>query len=173
MQVPTLVLPDAVTIIRNTGELSSKGAELEIGALITKGLELNYNLGYTNARYKNLKVSQNSTEVNLEGKRQLFTPDVTSLLALQYNVVIGNNVNLFVRGESKYLGKQYFDLNNSIAQDPYMLFNTRAGVGVKNVTVSLWGRNLSDKKHIQYGYDFGAVHLGNPRTYGATVNIKM
>lgn len=173
VQVPTLVLPDAVTIIRNTGELSSKGAELEVSALIVKGLELNYNFGYTNAKYKNLKVAQNSTEVNLEGKRQLFTPDVTSLLALQYNVVIGNNVNLFVRGESKYLGKQYFDLNNTIAQDGYMLFNTRAGVAVKNVTVSLWGRNLTDKKHIQYGYDFGAVHLGNPRTYGATVNFKM
>jgi iron complex outermembrane receptor protein len=33
----------------------------------------------------------------------------------------------------------------------------------------IWGKNLGDKEYISYAYDFGAVHLGNPRTYGVTL----
>jgi TonB dependent receptor. len=173
--VPTLILPDAVTIIKNTGKLESKGAELEINALLLKGLELNYNFGYTDAVYNSLKVSQNSTEVNLQGKRQIFTPDITSMLALQYGVGIGakKTNKFFVRGEWKYLGKQYFDLANTIVQSPYSIFNGQLGLTIKNISIIFWGRNLNDKNYIQYGYDFGAVHLGNPKTLGTTISIKI
>jgi iron complex outermembrane recepter protein len=33
-----------------------------------------------------------------------------------------------------------------------------------------WARNLSDKKYIGYAYDFGAVHLGDPKTMGVTLS---
>ena len=33
----------------------------------------------------------------------------------------------------------------------------------------IWGKNLGNKEYISYAYDFGAVHLGNPRTYGITL----
>jgi iron complex outermembrane receptor protein len=33
----------------------------------------------------------------------------------------------------------------------------------------LWVRNIGDEKYISYAYDFGAVHLGDPRTFGVTV----
>lgn len=174
VQVPTLVLPDAVTITKNTGRLTSKGAELEVNALPVKGLEIDYNFGYTHATYSKLKIPGNNAEVDLEGNRQIFTPDVTSMLATQYSIEVGRkkNVQLFVRGEWEYLGKQYFDLANTISQNPYSLLNTRFGVNLKNISISFWGRNLGDKKYILYAYDFGAVHLGNPKTYGATVAVK-
>lgn len=174
VQVPTLVLPDAVTITKNTGKLTSKGAELEINALPVKGLDVDYSFGYTHATYNSLKLSENNAEVNLAGKRQIFTPDVTSMLALQYSIEIGKrkNTQLFAGGEWKYLGKQYFDLANTIQQNPYSIFNTRFGVNLKKLSIIFWGRNLADKKYILYAYDFGAVHLGDPKTYGATVAVK-
>ena len=174
VQVPTLVLPDAVTITKNTGQLTSKGAELEVNALPVKGLEIDYNFGYTHAVYNKLKVPGDNGEVDLEGNRQIFTPDITSMLAAQYSIAIGRkkNVQLFARGEWRYLGKQYFDLENTIDQSAYSLINTRFGVNLKNISVSFWGRNLGDQKYILYAYDFGAVHLGNPKTYGATVALK-
>ncbi|HEY5367720.1 MAG TPA: TonB-dependent receptor [Hanamia sp.] len=174
VQVPTLVLPDAVTITKNTGQLTSKGAELEVNALPVKGLEIDYNFGYTHAVYNKLKVSGDNGEVNLEGNRQIFTPDVTSMLAAQYSISVGSkkNVQLFVRGEWRYLGKQYFDLANSIDQSAYSLINTRFGVNLKNISISLWGRNMADQNYISYAYDFGAVHLGDPKTYGATIALK-
>lgn len=42
-QVPTLVLPDAITIIKNTGVLNSKGVEAEIMYTPAKGVIIQYN----------------------------------------------------------------------------------------------------------------------------------
>ena len=175
VQVPTLILPDAVTITKNTGKLTSKGAEVEINALPFKGIHVSYNFGYTDAVYNSLNLSQNNTSENLKGKHQIFTPDVTSMLAVQYTIAVGSkkNTELFVRGEWKYLGKQYFDLANTIEQKAYSLFNSSIGINWKNWSLSLWGRNLSDKKYILYAYDFGGIHLGEPQLLGATFGIKI
>ena len=88
-QEPTLVLPDAITVTRNAGKLNSKGLEAEIATTPVKGLELNYNFGYTHARFDDLKLSQNGSVVDLSGKHQVFTPDMTSMLAAQYSYPLG------------------------------------------------------------------------------------
>jgi iron complex outermembrane receptor protein len=164
-------LPDAITITRNAGKLESKGAELELAALPFKRMEVEYSFGYTDAEYKTLKLSQNGDEVNLAGNKQVFTPEVTSMLALQYNYPLNRQGSwkVVVRGEWMYLGKQYFDLANTISQDAYSLFNTRCGVSSKHIDVMYWMRNIGRKRYIAYAYDFGAVHPGDPQTSGITV----
>ena len=103
-----------------------------------------------------------------------FTPDITSMLALQYsyNLNATKHINLITRAEWFSLGTEYFDLANSIKQSPYNLINLRLGISSKCVDVFLWSQNTGDKKYIAYAYDFGAVHLGDPATYGATVRFK-
>ena len=173
-QVPTLVLPDAITVTRNAGKLTSKGGELELAATPVKGLQAEYNFGYTDAEYKSLKLAQNGSVVDLDGKKQIFTPEITSMLALQYSYELGTKqqLKLVARGEWMHLGKQYFDLSNNISQDAYSLLNTRFGISSKHGELMFWGRNLGDKKYIAYAYDFGAVHLGNPKTYGVTLAVN-
>jgi len=170
-QVPTLVLPDAITIIKNAGSLTSKGFELELAATLLRGLELTYNFGYTHARYDALNIAQNGSQEDLAGKTQIYTPETTSMLAAQYTYTLPGRKSLHIvaRGEWFYLGQEYFDLANTIVQSPYSLFNARVGIAGKNYGLFIWGRNLSDKKYISYAYDFGAVHLGNPMTYGITL----
>ena len=85
-QVPTLLIPDAVTVTRNAGKLTSKGVELELAATPVKNWEINYNFGYTDAKYQRLKLSQNGSTVDLDGKRQVFTPNTTSSLVMQYGL---------------------------------------------------------------------------------------
>ena len=87
-QVPTLVLPAAITVTKNAGSLTSKGMDAEVATTVLKGLEATYNFGYTDAKYTKLKLSQNGSETDLSGNRQIFTPDITSMLALQYNVTL-------------------------------------------------------------------------------------
>lgn len=170
-QVPTLILPDAITVTRNAGKLESRGAELELGATALKGLELQYNFGYTHAEYTELKLPDNGQSADRSGNRQVFTPDVTSQLAIQFNQPLMDDpqLNLVLRGEWAYLGKQYFDLANQISQPGYSLLNGRAGLSMKQWELMFWIRNIGDKKYIAYAYDFGAVHLGNPRTLGITL----
>lgn len=51
VQVPTLVLPDAITVTRNAGKLRSWGGELELNMRINSYIKFDYRLGYTDAEY--------------------------------------------------------------------------------------------------------------------------
>lgn len=171
-QVPTLILPDAITVTKNAGKLHSKGIEAELAATLFKGLDVDYNFGYTHARYTDLSVPGNEGVVNLKGNHQVYTPDVTSMLALQYTYQLAQNTDLIARGEWKYIGNEYFDLANQIEQKAHSVFNARLGVSTKMFDVFVWGQNLANKKYIDYAYDFGASHLGNPKMYGVTLRAN-
>ncbi|MBA4055320.1 MAG: hypothetical protein C0490_11460, partial [Marivirga sp.] len=170
-QVPTLVLPDAVTITKNAGKLTSKGFDLQLSATPAKNFQIEYNLGVNDAAFTQLKLSQNGNEVDLKGKHQIFTPSVTSMAAVQYAYEV-EKVRLVARGEWMLLGDQYFDLANTIKQSSYNVFNTRFGIGYDKLELMFWVRNLGDEEYIAYAYDFGATHLGNPRNYGATLRVS-
>lgn len=175
IQVPTLVLPDAITITRNAGKMHSKGVELELAATPLAGFLVDYNFGYTEAKYKTLKIAQNGQEVDLKGNRQVYTPSFTSMLALQYTYPLGRwqKLKLLVRGEWAWLGRQYFDLANQFTQPAYSLLNARLGVQGNNFDLLFWGRNIGGKKYVSYAYDFGAMHLGDPRTCGVSFGVRI
>ncbi|RYZ22591.1 MAG: TonB-dependent receptor [Chitinophagaceae bacterium] len=173
-QLPTLILPDAVVLIRNTGEMKSRGAEIELRALPVKGLSVEGSFGYTHARYGAGTLAHNGEAMELKGKRQVFTPEYTSLLGVQYRQAIGPKERAYflVRADWRAIGEQYFDLANSIRQKPYDLLGASAGFGYRKFELLFWTRNLGDSRYISYAYDFGAVHLGAPRTLGATARVR-
>ena len=175
VQVPTLILPDAITVIKNAGGLTSKGFEAELEGLIVKGLQMTYHFGYTDAKYTSGKLSSNGDAVNLDGKRQLFTPDMTSMLVLEYSGALPKliGVNGFIRGEWYYFGKQYFDLSNQQIQPSYQMLNTSVGISYSFFSISVWMRNITNTKYIAYAYDFGASRLGDPYNYGVTMKFRI
>jgi len=175
VQVPTLILPDAITVIKNAGGLVSKGFEAELEGLVVKGLQLTYHFGYTNATYTNGKLSSNGDAVDLDGKHQLFTPDMTSMLVLEYSGALPKliGVNGFIRGEWYYFGKQYFDLSNNQVQPSYQMLNTSVGISYSFFSISVWMRNITNAKYIAYAYDFGASRLGDPYNYGVTMKFRI
>jgi iron complex outermembrane receptor protein len=170
-QIPVLILPDALTTTRNAGKLVSKGIELELSARPVKGLSIDYNFGYTDATYKSLNVSKGGEIVDLTGKKQIYTPESTSMFALQYSYEIDktSKLNAIVRGEWLFIGNQFYDLSNQIQQKGYSVYNAKLGFSAKKFDLFFWGRNLSNKTYIDYAYDFGAAHLGNPKTYGVSL----
>ncbi len=171
-QVPTLILPDAITIIQNRGKLNSKGIELEFTAQANAHLSIDYNAGMTNAKFESLEIAQNGNANILNGNKQIFTPDLVSNLALQYDQKFNKNLSGFVRAEWKYIGTTYFDLANSIQQNPYSIINASIGVQMGDIQIKYWTRNLTNQKYISYAYDFGAVHLGDPATSGLSIAVK-
>ena len=171
-QVPSLILPDAITITKNTGQLSSKGLEAELMFIPTKGVLLQYAFGTTSASYDKLEIASQGASVNLAGKRPIFTPSSTSLLAAQYSYPVSSELQIMLRGEWKYIGTTYFDLANNIQQSPYHLLNAKLGMEYKKTALSFWAKNLAGTKYISYGYDFGAVHLGDPAIFGTSFSYK-
>jgi iron complex outermembrane recepter protein len=171
-QVPTLILPDAITVVKNAGGLLSKGFDAELKGILLPGLEVTYNFGYTNSKYTSGQLSSYGNTLDLDGKRQVFTPDVTSMLAAQYSRGFGRSVNAFIRGEWFYFGQQYFDLANQQTQTSYHLLNASAGVSFKQTGISFWMRNLTGTKYIAYAYDFGAAKLGDPSIWGISLKYR-
>jgi iron complex outermembrane recepter protein len=173
VQVPTLILPDAITVIKNAGGLESKGFEAELQGLVLTGLEMTYHLGYTHATFTSGELSSNGNTVDLDGKRQVFTPDQTSMLAVQYSRHISKWINsFFIRGEWYYFGKQFFDLSNQQLQTSYQLLNASAGFAIGPIAASFWFRNMTSTQFIAYAYDFGAARLGDPFTYGVSMKVR-
>ncbi|WP_316847470.1 TonB-dependent receptor [Pedobacter psychrodurus] len=170
-QIPVLILPDALTTTRNAGKLVSKGIELELSARPVKGLSIDYNFGYTDASYKALNVSKGGETVDLTGNKQIYTPETTSMFALQYSYEIDKRtkLNAIARGEWLFTGNQFYDLSNQIQQKGYSVYNAKLGFSAQKFDLFVWGRNLSNKTYIDYAYDFGAAHLGNPKTYGISL----
>jgi iron complex outermembrane receptor protein len=172
IQAPALILPEANTIIRNAGKMNSYGAELELSYKPVKGLTIQYAGGMTNAKYKTLKGVSNGSEIDLSNKKQVYTPNTTQYIAIQYQVKIGSS-ELVIRSEYNHVGDQFFDLANQIKQKAYGLFNFRASYRVSTLDLSIWGRNLSGKRYIDYAYDFGAAHLGDPRMIGVGLGWRL
>jgi iron complex outermembrane receptor protein len=169
VQVPTLELPAGVTVIRNAGRLESHGLDADIRALVLQGLTVTYGLGLTHATYDKLDLSENGTAEDLHGKTQVFTPDVTSTLAVHYTVAVTRTWNAHANAAWIYRGRQYFDLANTIEQGAYQTVNAGAGITHGDVTLDVWTRNLTKTRYIAYAYDFGATHLGDPCTFGVTL----
>ncbi|MFT4154980.1 TonB-dependent receptor [Parafilimonas sp.] len=170
-QVPTLILPDAITVTKNAGKLITKGVEAELRAKPVKGLNINYSFGYTDAHYTSLNIASNGEAVKLDGNKQVYTPDITSALAAQYSYAFSKTVTATVRMEWMYIGKQYFDLANQLKQSGYNLVNVQAGINISKLGFYVWGRNIFDKRYVDYAYDFGAAHLGDPAVYGVTLRV--
>ena len=172
IQTPLLILPDAVTIIQNAGEMNSYGLEGEMEIKLSKGLSFQYAGGLTSAKYAVLDVVSNGAQVDLSGNKQVFTPSTTNYFATQYQTTVAAH-ELTFRLEYNHTGKQFFDLANKIEQKAYGLVNFRSSIRTKHFDLSFWGRNLMGKKYINYAYDFGAAHLGNPRMIGVGLGWRL
>lgn len=173
-QIPVLILPQAITVTRNAGKLRSRGIETEIAGRWIKGLTMQHNLGYTHARYDAAKAFQGGQEIELKGKKQVFTPELTSFLSFRYERGLGKREKTILEFNAQWLfvGEQYFDLANAIGQEAYHLLHASAGLQLKQLRVFIWGKNLGDTRYIDYAYDFGAVHLANPRMIGVGISFR-
>ena len=110
--------------------------------------------------------------VNYKGNKQIFTPNYTTASIIQYSFSFNDNNRLIFRNEWLNFGNQYFDLANTIAQKAYGILNSRVAFQWKKTELSIWGRNLTDKRYLSYGYDFGGVYMAPPRQVGTSLIIQ-
>lgn len=174
VQVPGLILPDAIVVTQNAGNMTSTGIEWEINAIPTRNLGIDWSFGFTHATFDKLMLPGESGKVDYSGNRQIFTPDVTSMLAAQWTPQFfhSGELNWMLRGEWLYFGEQFFNLENTISQDAYQIANVKFGVVSDELELTLWAKNIFDETYIDYAYNFGPSHLGNPVTFGVTGMYK-
>ncbi len=174
VQFPGSVAPTA--IIGNFGNARIWGVEAELTAVLGN-LTLNASLGTAEAKYTKLDPTTGLTTA----QPFPYTPDVTASLGVDYLIPLSfGDINL--HADAAYRGKVVFattafGATQAMTTTPsYWLLNAVATLNVESwgVEVSLWGRNLANKKYFTEIGDITAAfftyaNIGDPRTYGFTI----
>lgn len=159
-----------VWIVDNVGNAYSYGWELEATVKPVLGMEIDIALGTNNAYYGDFLYLGE----NIAGNRTILAPIYTLMTGIQQILPVSKKVNLFLRAEYRSIGKQYFDLVNSIEQPTYHIVNARIGATYKNFGLFFWGQNLTNALYLTYampGY-FKQALVNRPRSFGITLNYN-
>jgi iron complex outermembrane receptor protein len=126
----------------NAGSATSDGLEFQASVFVVDGLRLDFGGGYTKAELSEDALVQGWHK----GDRLPGAPKVSANLAAQYDFDVAGH-KAFVRADSFYAGKFYQDLLETPGKEAadYIKVDARAGVAIKNLSVELFVRNLTNE----------------------------
>ncbi len=160
------------------------GAELDVRARPTAALSLQANLGVLNTKYQELFLHG----ADRSGNQLIMAPKLSAGALMDWRAYQMSSGDLHLELDGNFYTKQYYDALNTerIAQPSYGIFNGRITfVGRSNpqMSVALWAKNLANRHYLTYGLaqrnpsdgglGFDYVLVGEPRTYGLELTIRM
>ncbi|MCB1690608.1 MAG: TonB-dependent receptor [Halioglobus sp.] len=174
-----------VSIIDNAGEARISGLELELVAVLSSHLKLNLSYGYLDGEYSEYKIFDPAQNIEVDVKDDRVVPflaEHTGNVAFEYHHPLGSFGELGMRLSWSYIDDQavYAENYTSTFIDGYELVSARVALSEiplgprGQLTVALWGKNLTDEEYRVHGIDFGAFgfagnQFGDPRTTGIEV----
>ncbi|GAA4222443.1 TonB-dependent receptor [Sphingomonas endophytica] len=141
--------------------IESKGFELEAAADPVRGLTLTANLGYSDARYRNLQVNATT---NVRGRRVKLVPAYDGYLAARYQLPGG----LFVRGDVSLTGKESLESLGQAVQGATQTVGLQAGYEGPRWSARAFVENLTDVRRAS-GLAFRNLAFGNDGNWYAPV----
>jgi iron complex outermembrane receptor protein len=153
------------TITLNAQKAYSYGAEF--GVTYAKDrLKVFQNIGITKSKIK--EYNENKA---LEGTNLMDVPQITATVGLEYFFTN----NYFVNTNIKHVGKKYYNQENSTHTPSYEVTNLSLGYKTKDMTVSLYSKNLFDKRYTDFMISTPTndyYHFGAPRVVGIKLTKK-
>ena len=165
----------------NAGKSHSLGVEASLrGQLVHGNLDWMVNYGYTHAVFDEYTDGEGEQAVSYKGKRVPYVPAHTLSGMVDYrmdvhsrwlrSLTFGSNVTV--------QGKTCWDNANSYSQNMYAVLGAHLDADFGKVSLSLWGRNLTDTRYNTFAIDNAATgtreyfaQRGNPFQWG--VNLKV
>ena len=172
--------------ILNAAEATVWGVELETMAAVSDNLTLNFAVGYLDATYEdfpfknpNFAADDPNAVLQLKGERLQNAPEWTSTASVNYAGELGGgtlNTNLAVRYNSE---KFYTNVLNTKRSEIQPITFVDANIdwtpASEQYTLSLWARNLLDKRYVSVAFDSpGALALVGyhpPREVGVSMKF--
>lgn len=182
----------ANSITVNAGKATYTGVEAELLARVTDSLTLSANMGYVDRKYKEYLYRDPITDEisNLANvARFTYSASTTANVGLAYQFPeIGLGV-LKARMDYNYRSRLYFNpldiltpFNTYISDGPLSTFDGRLTLSEielrgTQMSVALWGKNLTNKDYLLSGIDFGqlgfaTVSYAEPRTWGIDLTLR-
>lgn len=171
----------------NAGKSFSCGLEATLrGSVCDNRLTWAVSYGYTHAKFKDymdsVKVEEGVQPVDYSKKYVPFVPQHTFAVNAYYRIDLGSNVlrSITLGANMHAQGKTYWDAANSYGQNFYSVLGAHIDADLSPVTVSLWGRNLTNTNYNIFAIDsdFGGTPLcfaqrGNPIQLGIDVKVHL
>jgi outer membrane receptor protein involved in Fe transport len=159
----------------NAAEGRNVGIEAELVQVLTETVELYGNLSLLDTEFKNFRSAGGVNDI--EGRDQPYAPNYAIVAGGRYSHPDGFFAKAEVEGRDAY----YFSDSHDQRSDPYELLHLKLGYTKDNWTLTLWGRNVLDKKYAVRGFFFGleppafeeTLYLahGDPAQFGATLEM--
>jgi iron complex outermembrane receptor protein len=157
--------------IANVGDGRIKGAELEIVAQPTRGLTLNFAVGYTDAYYTALDpavaVTSGPSALQagaLVGSTLPKTPKWKLNFSPKYEIELGNGGSVTLLGDYTYISSQTNNVERTLVLNRPGVSIVNASIAYKDAgdhyTITVGGTNLANKRYISSGTAipaFGAI----------------
>lgn len=193
------VFPEGKTtgrMMSNAGRSYSKGAEINLSYApfgpyynntFLSGIKLSGSFGHTIAKFTKYNDGNNDYSHNYVP----YAPKNTVMLAADFRIPLGkkdkNESNtrnwqriavkdLSIHADYKGVGKIYWDEANKLSQPYYGTFSACIGLNLNCFTLSVYGRNLTDKEYnVFYFKSVGNsfVQKGRPVELGVSINFDI
>lgn len=155
---------DVASQVLNAAKSTIKGAELEAQLAVTDQLQLIANIGYVDPKFDNVDFFDPNLQqtVNVSDQWSFAnTPKWTNSFVAQYNAAAFGG-DLVLTGGVSYRSKtQIFEIPSMLDYGSVTLVNASANWYRGNWSVSLTGKNLTDKRYRLAGYNFAAPRDAN------------
>lgn len=159
--------PNNINLTVQGGQQVSRGAEFTASVVITPHLKANLGLAWVDAEYKELIEAGGA---NRSGNRPINVPEKVANASLSYQF---SNLPITVSGFAKHASGFYTDTANTYFVKGYTTYDASLAYDLKNVTFTLWGRNLTDEFYGEYsGYSSKQIYIGAPRSVELGVTFK-
>ena len=174
-------------VVTNIDQLDISGSELDFKYAVSDNLTLDGGVGFTDGEIK-----KNAHRPNTVGNNAPLAPEHTYNLGLQYETSFSANYDLVLRMDYMEVGETWFhtvqddqqpsvwtallgfpvasDMTRSV-RDPYELIDFRASLIGEKLSLTLWGRNITDEEYLaevipapEFGGSF--IHEAPYATYG-------
>ena len=165
------------TII-NAASSRIMGVEIDATAIPAEGLTLTGSIAYTDAEYRDFSfLLPDSSTRDLSGQRLQNSPKWSGAAAVSYEFPVSDNGTARIKVQYTYTGEK---LLTSIVDTPRATIKAVSLVNANmdwmplddQFTISLWARNLLDKRYINSVFDapgtLGLVNYAPPREYGVS-----
>lgn len=159
-----------------SGEVRSRGVELEGKANLMDGLDLILSYTYTDAEVT--KDNPDAAGVSRKGNRMPTVPEHMASGWLDYTVQSGSLKGLGLGAGVRYVGPSY-DATNEFKTDGYTLVDAairydlgNADPRLQGATIAINAANLFDTRYYTPGFSPGLVFAGNERTVYGTLTYR-
>lgn len=167
-----------VPLTINAANISSYGAEFELGIRPFSGLSINNTFGWLDSK---ITSEISSAGVSLKNNSTINSPRWSYAVNGSYTAAVTDEYQLTVSANANWRSSQYLEANNSpnSREGGYWVAGARASIGPSDERWSLaaWVKNLTNTHYRTYVNDlpdFGFLLnvYGLPRTYGSTFTVK-